>query len=142
MNVPDVNVLIGLFRPEHPHHAAARSWWATSRAAGEPFTVPEVVWSGFARVVTNPRAFTVAASFAEAWAFVESVTRQPTHRTYAAHPRTLAEFARLAGESGARGNLVADAYIAACAAAYGGTVVTFDRDYRRFDGLRVLELSA
>ena len=41
----------------------------------------------------------------------------------------------------ASANLVTDAYIAAAAIALGATVVTFDRDFRRFDGLSVLELS-
>ncbi|RYE76938.1 MAG: PIN domain-containing protein [Myxococcales bacterium] len=141
MNVPDVNVMIALFRPDHVHHSVAATWWDQAAAAGEPFTVPDVVWSGFLRIVTSRRVFTVPASFAEAWAFVESVIAQPTYARFISHPRTLAEFARLAGGADARGNLVADAFIAACAGAYGGTVVTFDRDFRRFDGLRVLEIS-
>ena len=41
----------------------------------------------------------------------------------------------------ASANLVTDAYIASAAMAMGATVVTFDRDFRRFDGLSVLELS-
>ncbi|NHA01742.1 type II toxin-antitoxin system VapC family toxin [Nocardioides sp. W3-2-3] len=142
MNIPDVNVLVALFRPDHGLSRAATAWWAESVDRGEPFTVPDVVWSGFTRVVTNGRIFEEPASFAQAQGFVGAVVAQPTHSTWVAHPRTLEEFARIGAEASARGNLVTDAYIAACAATYGGTVVTFDRDYRRFDGLRVRELSA
>lgn len=44
-------------------------------------------------------------------------------------------------EASATANLVTDAYIAATAISLGATLVTFDRDFRRFDGLKVLELS-
>lgn len=141
MNFPDVNVLIGLFRPDHVFHDAARRWWRETVDHGETFTVADVVWTGFARTVTNPRIFAVPAPFPEAWAFIDAVTRQPTYRAFVSHARTLEEFGRLGHLARARANLVSDAYIAACAAAYGGTVVTFDRDFRRFDDLRVRELA-
>lgn len=142
MNIPDVNVLVALFRPDHRFSRAATAWWEESVDRGEPFTVPDVVWSGFTRVVTNGRIFGEPASFTQAQAFVGAVVAQPTHATWLAHPRTLEEFARIGAEASARGNLVTDAYIAVCAATYGGTVVTFDRDYRKLDGLWVRELSA
>ena len=40
--------------------------------------------------------------------------------------------------SQAHGRLVVDAYLAALASEYGATVVTFDRDFARFDGVEVL----
>lgn len=142
MNFPDVNVLIGLFRADHAFHATARRWWGETVDRGDTFTVPDVVWVGFVRTVTNPRAFADTATFAEAMRFVEAVRQQPSYRSFISHVRTLDELVRLGSMTGARGNLVSDAYIAACAQAYGGTVVTFDRDFRKFDDLRVLELSA
>lgn len=142
MNFPDVNLLLGLFRPEHAFHAAARQWWRETVDHGDTFTVPDVVWTGFVRVVTDPRAFAVPASLSEAMAFVAAVRSQPSYRAFVSHSRTLQEFVDLASRAHARGNLVSDAYIAACAQAYGGTVVTFDRDFRKFDDLRVRELSA
>jgi toxin-antitoxin system PIN domain toxin len=140
MNVLDVNVVLALFRADHPHHRAATAWWEESLARSEPFTVPDIVWHGFARMTTNHRMFGVPATFDQAWTFARAVIAQPQHLAFTTHPRTLEEFARLATAADARGDLVTDAYIAACAAAYGGTVVTFDRDFRRFDGLRVTEL--
>ena len=40
--------------------------------------------------------------------------------------------------AGVAGNLVGDAHLAALALEHGATVVSFDRDFARFDGLRVL----
>lgn len=142
MNIPDVSVLIPLFRSDHTLHAAAADWWERSTDAGEPFAVPDLVWIGFARIVSSQRMFGEPAAFDEVWAFIDAVRSQPHHVSWQAHPRTFEEFARIGADASARGNLVTDAYIAACAATYGATVVTFDRDYRRFDGLRVRELRA
>lgn len=142
MFVLDANVVIALFRPEHTYHEAARRWWSETTASGTPFTVPDVVWSGAMRVITNPRVFEVPATFEQAWRFAEAMMMQPAYLQYRSDARTLDEFVSLGLEAKARGDLLADAYIAACAAAYAGTVVTFDRDFRKFDGLRVLELFA
>ena len=44
----------------------------------------------------------------------------------------------LVDASQAHGGLVIDAYLAALASEYGATVVIFDRDFARFDGVVVL----
>lgn len=141
MNVLDANVVIALFRQDQPTHDSAAKWWQQTSESGETFTVPDVIWVAFVRIVTRQRLFPVVATFEEAWAFAEALMAQPTYLGFAASPRTLEEFARLVTEVSARGNMVTDAYIAACAATYGATVVTFDRDFRKFDGLRVRELA-
>ncbi len=45
-------------------------------------------------------------------------------------------FANLCRTTGAKGNLVADAYLAALAIESGSEWITTDRDYSRFPGLR------
>ncbi|KHL19314.1 hypothetical protein CLV56_2335 [Mumia flava] len=142
MNVVDANVLLALYRPDHPHHDVATAWWSDSARSGEPVTVPDLIWVAFARIVTNRRVFPVPATFAQAWRFAETVMRQPTYLTYSGDVRALREFARIARASGASANLVTDVYVAATATALGARVVTFDRDFRKFDGVRVTELGA
>lgn len=141
MNLLDVNVLVALYRPEHSHHELARSWWERSSEAGTPFTVPDVVWVGFVRIVTNRRIFPVPATLGEAFEFLRKVTEQPRYLTYAPHSEVLGEFVRVGTAAGASADLVTDAYIAATTKALGATLVTFDRDFRRFDGLNVTELA-
>jgi uncharacterized protein len=139
VNIPDVNVLVALFRPDHAHHRRALQWWEDD-ALGDPLTVPDVIWSGFVRTATNPRVWESPATHDQVWSFVRSVMEQPHYARYLDVFDTVGAFQRLCREVGAIGNLVSDAYIAACATALGARVVTFDRDYRRFDGLRVQEL--
>ena len=141
MNVLDVNVVVGLYHPDHPHHASALTWWEDCRAAGEPFTVPDLVWVAFARLITNRAVFSIPATFGQAWSFVRAVMQQDTYARYASDERVLDEFARLSEAARANGNLITDAYVAAVAASLGATVVTFDRDFRKFDGVGVIELA-
>jgi predicted nucleic acid-binding protein len=51
-------------------------------------------------------------------------------------PRHWGLFVRLCRESGAEGDLVPDAYLAALAIEGGCELVTTDRDFARFRGLR------
>jgi toxin-antitoxin system PIN domain toxin len=54
------------------------------------------------------------------------------------HPgeRHLDILGRLLGSAGTAGNLTTDAHLAALAIEHGATVLTFDRDFARFEGLR------
>jgi hypothetical protein len=51
-------------------------------------------------------------------------------------PRHWSIFARFCREIGARGNLVPDAFLAALAIEAGCEIITCDRDFARFTGLR------
>jgi uncharacterized protein len=139
VNLLDVNVLIALFRPDHVHHERARAWWQASQAVGEPFTVPDIVWVGFFRLVTSARLYSVPASFDEASQFFDAIVTQELHLGFFSDPWTMAELRKLGTASRIGSALVTDAYIAATAVTLGATVVTFDRDFRKLDGVRVLE---
>jgi uncharacterized protein len=141
MNLLDVNVLVALYRDDCPPHLAAESWWQRSLASGEPFVVPDVCWTGFLRVVTNTRVFAEPAPVQGAIAFARAVRAQGQHLGNGYLPAVIEMFEEMCAEAGARGNLVTDAYLAATARSLGATLVTFDRDFRRFDGLRLLELT-
>jgi hypothetical protein len=52
-------------------------------------------------------------------------------------PRHWQIFTGLCAETGARGNLIPDAYLAALAIETGSEWITTDGDYRRFPGLRL-----
>lgn len=142
MRILDVNVLVALFHAGHPAHAAASRWWREALERGTPVTAPDLVWAGFVRLMTNPRAVTTPASLAQAWEFVTAVRSHGIYLEHVPAPATMTSFEELSRTSSATGNLVTDAYIAASALVVGATLVTFDRDFRRFDGLRVEELTA
>ena len=137
MIVPDVNVLVALFRADHEHHEVVARWWRRTGEAGVSVTAPDLVWTGFVRIVTSSRVFRVPATVDEAFGFVKAVTAQPTYVPMGPLPHGMDEFERLCRDGQATGDFVPDAYVAAVARCLGAAVATLDRDFRRFDDLRL-----
>lgn len=136
MILPDVNVLLYAFRDDLAEHPRHRAWLSAALAGDEPVALPGVVISGFMRVVTNPRAFPVPAPPADAAKYVGVLRAAPAAVTPGLGDSHVGTFLRLCVDANARGNLVADAYLAAIAIDLDATLVTTDRDFARFPGLR------
>jgi len=79
---------------------------------------------------------TTPAPIESALAFAEALRGQPNALPLAPGPRHWGVFERLCRDAGVRGNLVPDAYLAALAIEHGAELVTADRDFERFPGLR------
>jgi uncharacterized protein len=132
----DVNVLVYAHRQDMPDHAAFRDW-LTSVVNGEgAYGLSDLVLSTFIRVLTNPKAFNVPTVLAEAVAAADRLRGQPNCVLVSPGPMHWDIFVRLCREAGTRGNLVADAYLAALAIESGAEWITTDRDFSRFPGLR------
>jgi toxin-antitoxin system PIN domain toxin len=136
VKVPDVNVMLAAHRDDHIHHTAARSWLDALTHRGERLGVPDMVWGSFVRLTTNRRIFSTPAPLAEAFGFVQAVRALPGHVSVAAGHRHLEIFERVCLESGAIGDLVPDAQLAALAIELGAELISFDRDFARVPGLR------
>lgn len=142
MIVVDVNVLVAAFRQDHPHHDAALPWLTDALSGDDDVVVPDAVWTGFLRIVTLPGAFRNPSPLAEASAFIHDVVSADAYLTAAPLLESATRLVALCTESQATGNLVPDAYIASVALGYDCPVATFDRDFRRFDGLRIVTPAA
>lgn len=136
MILVDVNVLVYAHRTESPEHAAYRAWLEESVNADTAYGLADLVLSGFIRVVTHPRIFNRPTPIDEAVRVAALLRARPNCRRVAPGPRHWDIFTRLCEGAGARGNLVADAYLAALAIESGSEWITADRDYSRFAGLR------
>ena len=136
MRLPDVNILLYAFRDAAPEHEAYRTWVQTMVDGEEPFGLADVVLSGFIRVATHPRIWDPPASVPEALAFVHALLGAPNAVRVAPGERHWELFERMCLEGSARGNLVSDAYLSALAIESGSELVTADRDFGRFPGLR------
>jgi toxin-antitoxin system PIN domain toxin len=131
-----VNVYVHAFRDAAPDHDRYRAWLRAALVGEEPVAVSELVLSGFVRVVTHPRVFDPPDPVAAALAFAAAVLAQPAAVVVGPGDRHWAIFANLCRSADARGNLVADAYLAALAIEAGAELITADRDFSRFPGLR------
>jgi toxin-antitoxin system PIN domain toxin len=124
------------FRQAAPDHTRYREWLAAAVESDEPFGISELVLSGFIRVATHPRIFSPPAPIERALEFSKALKTQPNAVVISPGARHWEIFERLCLAAGAKGNLVADAYLAALAIESGSEWITTDRDFSRFPGLR------
>lgn len=136
MVLPDVNILVYAYAENAPDHQRFRAWLEAMVDGDQMYGMADIVLSGFLRIVTNPRIFDPPSAIGTALAFAEGVRHTPNCVVLAPGARHWDIFARLCHESGARGNLVPDAYLAALAIESGSEWITTDGDYGRFPGLR------
>jgi toxin-antitoxin system PIN domain toxin len=136
MILPDVNVLVYAHREDSARHADYLNWLHGILNSDTAFGISDLVLSGFLRVVTHPRVFGDPTPLDLAMQFADSLRNHPNAVTLAPGERHWNIFHRLCREVNARGNLIADAYLAALAIESGAEWITTDRDYARFSGLR------
>jgi len=132
----DVNVLVYAFHKNSPDGGRYAHWLEDVINGDQAYGMSDLVLSSFLRLVTNPRIFEAPTSIDQALAFAERVRDRPQCVTVAPGPRHWEIFVRLCRTAGVRGNLVADAYLAALAIESGCEFITTDRDFARFPGLR------
>ena len=134
-DLPDVNVWLALAVEEHPHHAAAREYWATLQAA-HPRPILwfcRVTMLGLVRLLCNPKVVGRGALDAKAaWAVYRAFTDS---QAVGLLPEPQACDGQLQAYVAAQAlppRLWTDAYLAALAQSSGARLVTFDTDFKRF----------
>lgn len=137
MRCVDVNVLVNAHRTEAPEHEPHLDWLDEARVAHEPLALSDLVLSGFLRVVTHPKVFVDPTPLEVALEFADNIRASPACVRLSPGERHWPIFVDLCRRSDARGNLVPDAFLAALAIEHNATLVTADRDFRRFPALRV-----
>lgn len=131
----DVNVLVYAYREDSPNHIAVRSWLTDLLQSGRAFGIADLVLSGFLRITTHPKIFDPPSPLEHALRFAEELRTHPGCRTIAPGPRHWRIFTQLCQDTGAVGNLIPDAYLAALAIEVGAEWITTDGDFSRFHGL-------
>jgi toxin-antitoxin system PIN domain toxin len=134
----DANVLLSASDAASPHHAAARAALDDLAAGPELVTVFWPTVMAYLRVATHPSAFASPLSMDEAVANIDGLLARPHVRTAGEGPAFWPRFREVADDARPTGNLVPDAHLAALMLEHGvGTIVTRDRDFRRFRHLRI-----
>ncbi|MEP7345608.1 MAG: TA system VapC family ribonuclease toxin, partial [Gemmatimonadaceae bacterium] len=111
----DVNVLVTAMREDAPRHGEVKAYVERLRHGPEPFGLSDLVLSGTLRVLTHPRVFVPPSPPDMARAYVAQLRATPNAVVVAPGPRHWELFAGLLEQSGAIGNLIADAWHAALA---------------------------
>ncbi len=133
----DTNFLVHARREEMPHHRAAKALLQKLAEGEEPWALPWPCVYEFLRVVTHPRVFKPPTNLAMAMAGLDSLFSSPSLVLLGQGPAHRGIFRRVLESSGARGNLIHDAHIAALLIEHGvAEFWTLDRDFGRFPGVR------
>jgi len=136
MQCVDVNVLVYAHRADLPEHRDYRPLLEQLANGDEPMGLPDLVLSGFVRVMTNRRIFREPTAAQTAWAAVDALLTASAVVRLSAGERHWALFRQLADDIDARGNDIADAYLAAYALENNATWLSADRGFARFRRLR------
>jgi len=137
----DTNVLVFAHREELPLHAAARARLTELAEGAARWAIPVFCLGEFLRVVSHPRLFDPPYRAGEAAEALARVLESPSLQILHTGPRYPALLLDLLRRTGATGNLVFDAQIAAlCLESGVTTLLTDDRDFDRFPGLRAQRL--
>lgn len=94
----------------------------------------------FLRICTVPRGSVVALSLAEAAEIIDEWIEHPQVVIPEPGRRFWRILQDVAQDSQTRGRDWSDAYLAALAIEQGASLATFDRDFRKFKNLKLIEL--
>jgi toxin-antitoxin system PIN domain toxin len=137
----DTNILIYADREDSALHAAALRAVRLLAEGDEAWAIPVFCVGEFLRVVSHDRLFDPPTPVTDAIDSVDSLLSSPSARLLTPGDRYLRLLRSLVEESGAQGNLVFDAQIAAVCLEHGATMLlTEDRDFTRFRSLQPLTL--
>lgn len=136
--IPDANILVYAYDATSSRHEAARNWWEGVLSDGKSVGIPEVVVLAFTRLLTHPQICANPLSIQQVRTVVEGWFEFPHVRLLRLSASGLARFYDLLEEAELGGNLCTDAWIALHALEQSGVVVTNDRDFSRFAGVKCL----
>ena len=136
MLLSDINVLVNAFRTESTDHEQCHAFIQEMVNGDSSYAVSDYVVNGFIRMVTNRRIYLDPDPLDHAVEFAETYRNQPHAVLVGGKDRHWEIFTRLGRQTGAKGNLIPDTYLAALAIEHGCEFVTCDTDFAKFQGLR------
>lgn len=136
--IVDANVLIYALGGPSKYKEVARRWLNDAFNGEERVGLPWVSLLAFQRICTNSRITENPLSVEQAWGAVKTLIGADQAWIPQPGPHHDEILGRVLLESGATGNLVTDAHIAALAIEHGTAVCSFDSDFERFPDVRWL----
>ena len=136
MLLPDTNVLLNAVHADSPQHAQAKQALEAAMLDTRGMALAWVVLIGFVRLSTKRGILPAPLDVADALGVVDEWLAHPRTRVLEPGPLHAGIFGRLLLSAGTAGNLASEAHIAALAIEHQAEVLTFDKDFARFSGLR------
>ncbi len=136
MVVVDANVLLYAVNEASAEHEKSRSWLEASLGGKEAVGFAWQVLLAFLRIATSRAIFAHPLSVGEAADQIDTWLAAPAAVIVTPTLRHTAMLRGLLSETETGGNLTNDAHLAALALEHRADIVSFDRDFGRFTGLR------
>jgi toxin-antitoxin system PIN domain toxin len=136
MRIVDANVLLYAVNTDAEHHRASRDWLDGALSGTDAVGLAWVPLLAFVRLVTKHGLFPTPLTPNDAMTQVRDWCTAPGAQLVGPTPRHADVLSDLLARVGAGGNLVTDAHLAALAIEHRATIVTYDSDFGRFDGVR------
>ena len=138
MVIVDANVLLYAVNESMPQHSRAKQWLEQALSGREPIGFAWVVLLAFVRIVTLPAFFPQPLGLGDALDVADAWLETPPAVVVQPTPRHAGVLWSLLQEVGAAGNLVTDAHLAALSLEHNASLCSFDRDFSRFRGVRLI----
>lgn len=140
VDLPDINVWLALADPDHEHHDRARQYWEKESAPRLAFT--RVAMLGLLRLLGNRHVMKGDPFTAEeAWSAYRAFRDLPEVIFLAEPDSAESRMRQWSGDSSFPTSHLTDAWLASVAFNTRSRLVSFDEDYRRFQGLSFLHLT-
>lgn len=136
MVIVDANVLLYAVDSAAAHHQRSRSWLDASLSGTEAVGLAWIALLAFVRISTNPSIFPRPMAIDHSIAQLKTWLGAPAAVVAQPTSRHVGVLGALMLDAGSAGNLTTDAHLAALAVEHGAEIVSYDRDFARFTGIR------
>ncbi|MES2944378.1 MAG: TA system VapC family ribonuclease toxin [Pseudomonadota bacterium] len=137
MKLPDTNVLVNSVNEMSPQCAQATEWLVNAFEDSDGVGFSWLALVGFIRVSTQKSLLPKPLAIGDAMGLIDDWLSHPHARILHPTQRHGDVLARLLLIAGTAGNLTNDAHLAALSIEHGATVGTFDRDFKKFPGIKL-----
>jgi toxin-antitoxin system PIN domain toxin len=134
--IPDINVLLYAVDSRSPFHIECATWLGGAMRGDTAIGFTWQTIAGFVRLGTNAKVTIRPLTISEAFRYLDDWLAQAPSCILHPSAEHLVIFRGLIARSGAVGNLISDAHLAAFAADHDGEIVSCDADFGRFPEVR------
>jgi toxin-antitoxin system PIN domain toxin len=138
MILTDINILLYAHNADDERFDRASAWFEDLMNGAQLACFCWETINGFIRISTNDKTTPKPYTLREAFLIVEEWLQRPNAIMLEPAKEHRKVLQKISIEANATGNLYSDAILAALAISHDATVASTDRDFRLFDGLKLI----